>query len=92
MDNEEIDNLAHQLIDELADLNMVSAELIQEGDLPEGAKGKAFTLGTILIKLVEAGGIAGLCFVLYRQLAPLGKSEQLLHGRFPPSSLLLRQI
>ena len=63
-DGEELDELARQLAGELAELDMVSAELGQTGDLPERAKVAPVTIGTILVKVAEAGGITGLITAL----------------------------
>jgi hypothetical protein len=63
-DSQELDELALQLCDELTELDIVSAELARGSKLPEGAKGDPTTVGTILIKIAEVGGIAGLTTLL----------------------------
>jgi hypothetical protein len=63
-DSEELDELAHQLRDDLNQLDEVSAELATGGELPKGAKGEPLTIGAILVKLAKAGGITGLLAVL----------------------------
>jgi hypothetical protein len=63
-DERELDSQTHLLLDELSELNRVQADLIQGGVLPEGAKGDPLTLGTILVKIGEAGGIIGLTNIL----------------------------
>jgi hypothetical protein len=63
-DSEELDELAHQLRDDLNQLDEVSAELATGGELPKGAKGEPLTIGAILVKIAKAGGITGLLAVL----------------------------
>jgi hypothetical protein len=63
-DSEELDELTRQLLDELAELHLLLVELARGGKLPEGAKGEPIGVGTILVKIAEAGGITGLVSVL----------------------------
>ena len=62
--SEELDELARQLSDELAELDLVSVEMARVDRLPEGAKGGPITIGTVLLKIAEAGGISSLITVL----------------------------
>jgi hypothetical protein len=64
IDNEELDELTRQLSDELSELDMMLVELAQSEHLPVGAKGTFIDIGTILVKIAEFGGIAGLITVL----------------------------
>lgn len=63
-DHEELDELARQLSDELAELDTLSTELPRGDALPEGAKGDPITIGSILVMIAEAGGITSLITVL----------------------------
>ncbi len=63
-DNEELDELARQLVAELSELDEVSVKLARSGKLPKGAKGEPITIGTILIVLAQAGVITGLVTIL----------------------------
>ncbi len=63
-DDEELDKLARQLCDELAELDTVSVGLAPGGELPEGAMGLSIGIGTVLVKVLEAGGITGLLAIL----------------------------
>jgi hypothetical protein len=63
-DIEELDELARQLRDELAELDSVSAELVPGGASPEEAKGEPLAAGAILLKIAQAGGITGLFAIL----------------------------
>ncbi len=63
-DGEERDGLARQLLTELAELDTVSAELAPGTVAPVGAKGDPVTIGAILVKVAEVGGITGLIAIL----------------------------
>ena len=63
-DKEERDGLARHLLAELADLDAVSAKLAPEDAAPVGAKGDPLTIGVILVKIAEVGGITGLIAIL----------------------------
>ena len=63
-DSEELDELARQLLDELVEWDLLSAELARGGKLPEGVKGEPIEVGTLLVKIAEAGGITGLVSIL----------------------------
>ncbi len=61
---EETDELARQLCYELNELDKLSAELAQDSNLPQGAKGLPVDIGTVLVKVAEVGGITGLLAIL----------------------------
>ena len=63
-DEAERDEAARQLLTELAELEAVSAELAPGGAAPVGAKGDPLTIGVILVKIAEVGGITGLIAIL----------------------------
>jgi len=47
--SEELDHMTRQLLSELRDLNVESAELTTGGPVPEGSKGDPITIGSIII-------------------------------------------
>jgi hypothetical protein len=51
---EEIDKMTRQLLAELRDLNVESAELEKSGIVPQGAKGDPVTIGSIVISALPA--------------------------------------
>ena len=60
-DEKDLDELAHLLSDELFELdNIESIEIATSSQPPVGAKGSPIELGTILIKVAEAGGFVAL--------------------------------
>ncbi len=63
-DEEARDRLARQLLAELAELDTLSAELAPGAVVPVGAKGDPVTIGAILVKVAEVGGITGLIAIL----------------------------
>ena len=63
-DPEEIDELTRQLADELDELDALSTEFAQSSELPPGAMGLSVDIGTLLLTLVEAGGVTTLFTVL----------------------------
>jgi hypothetical protein len=63
-DGEERDELTHQLVNELDELDRASVEAKQADSMPEGAKGIPAGAGTILVKMAEVGGITGLITIL----------------------------
>lgn len=52
--DEELDNLTRQLLLEIRDLNVQSAELTQGGTTPTGSKGDPITVGSIAIEVLPA--------------------------------------
>ena len=54
-DPEELDLLTRQLLTEVQELDVESAELVKGGELPEGAKaGELITLGTLAVAVLPA--------------------------------------
>src|SRR5919109_3613417 len=51
---EEIDRMTRQLLSELRELNVESAELTKGGPAPVGSKGDPITIGSIAIELLPA--------------------------------------
>jgi len=49
---EELDELTRQLLTELRDLNVESAQLVSVGQAPDGSKGDPITLGSIAVVLL----------------------------------------
>ncbi|GAB4528281.1 MAG: hypothetical protein Kow0063_04340 [Anaerolineae bacterium] len=64
-DEEDLEELAQHLTDELNELDGIEAvERVQEGKLPEDAKGLLIPAGTLLIKFAETAGVTALINVL----------------------------
>lgn len=71
-EDEELDNLARQLLAELDDLDTVSVELagedksraLRQNSGQANAKGLSTTIGSILVKIAEVGGITSLISIL----------------------------
>jgi hypothetical protein len=68
--NEELDRSTIQLLSELRELDVDSADLVREGSAPEGSKGDPVTIGSIavvvlpailpkVVELVQAWGMRG---------------------------------
>lgn len=51
-DDEEVDRLTRQLLREIEDLNVESAQLDDSGVVPEGAKGDPITIGSIMVAVL----------------------------------------
>lgn len=52
--DEELDRMARQLLSELRELDVESAELEKSGPAPDGSKGDPITIGSIAIDLLPA--------------------------------------
>lgn len=64
LDPEQRELLVYQLADEIREASMIeSVEIASAGTVPAGAKG-APDIGSILIKVAEAGGITSLIAVI----------------------------
>jgi|GEM_PF-3480500 len=64
IDNEDIDEMARDLMQELIDLDGIGSVDLVAQKSPEGAKGPGIDFGTVLVKIVEVGGISTLITVL----------------------------
>ncbi len=51
---EDIDRMTRQLLSELRELDVESAELAKSGTVPEGSKGDPVTIGSIAIEVLPA--------------------------------------
>ena len=51
---EDIDRMTRQLLSELRELNVESAELVQGGPAPRGSKGDPVTIGSIAVEVLPA--------------------------------------
>jgi hypothetical protein len=54
---EEIDRETRRLRDQLRELDVESVECARSLEMPDGAKGDAMTIGTLLVTLSAAGGV-----------------------------------
>jgi len=72
-DTAELDQLTRQLLYEIAETHVESAQLARSDDLPEGAKGESVTIGTILVTVLPA--------VLPKLLETIGAWTQRGSGR-----------
>ena len=52
--DEELDRMTRQLLSELRELDIESAELEKSGSAPDGSKGDPITIGSIAIELLPA--------------------------------------
>jgi len=53
-DADELDQLTRQLLREIEETHVESAQLARSGNLPEGAKGEPITIGAILVTVLPA--------------------------------------
>jgi hypothetical protein len=64
VDTTELDSLTRSLRDEIAALDVDSAELERGADLPTGAKGDPLTVGSLVVSLASAGVFGALIELL----------------------------